>query len=254
MALARAHLDLDAEAALPDGLGALLVVRPAEYLRAVPGRETFSWPAGAAPTLVVKRHRGDLARDRWYDRLRGRAGRSPGRREYENLVGLAADGLPVPRALGWAEGADGSSLVVMARVPHRENLRERLLAGEDVGPWLERLVPLVVRLHERGWYHRDLYLQHWIEGPDGPVLLDVGRARQEERPRRRWFLKDLAALLHSAPDRVGPRARLRFLAAYLDQRGVTDRATRRRWARDVLSRAARMAAHRPRHDPPEVGA
>jgi len=254
MAPARGHLDPDAEPVLPDGPGALFVARPSATLRAVPGRETFAWPEGSEPPLVVKRYRGDLARDRWYDRLHGHAGRSPGRREYENLVALAAEGLPVPRALGWAEEADGSSLVVMARVPHGAHLRDRLLAGEDAGPWLERLVPLVVRLHEQGWYHRDLYLQHWVEGPGGPVLLDVGRARRQARPRRRWFLKDLAALEHSAPAAVGPATRLRFLAGYLDGRGVRDGSTRRRWARDVAARAAAMAAHRPRHDLPEARA
>jgi tRNA A-37 threonylcarbamoyl transferase component Bud32 len=250
----RGHLDPDVESALPDGLRGLLAARPSAHLRAVPGRETFAWPEVVYPTLVVKRYRGDLNRDRWYDRLRGRLPRSPGRREYENLVALAQDGLPVPQALGWAEAPGDVSLVVMARVPHGDHLRDRLLGGEPPGPWIRRLAPLVVLLHDRGWYHRDLYLQHWVEGPTGPVLLDVGRARREGAPRRRWFVKDLAALHHSAPAAVGPAARLRFLARYLDGRGVRDRQERRSWARQVAARAARMTAHVPRHGSPEVSA
>lgn len=250
----RGHLEPEAERAAPGGLDALLRARPETVLRAVPGRETFAWPGGPSPDLVLKRYRADLARDRWFDRLHGRPGRSPGRREYENLRDLAADGLPVPRALGWAESPDGTSLVVMERVPHRINLRKRLLEGEPAGPWVERIVPLVARLHELGWYHRDLYLQHWIEGPAGLVLLDAGRARRQRRPRRRWFVKDLAALEHSAPRVVGAGPRLRFLARYLDARSIEPRRERRRWAREVAARARRMAAHLPRHDAPEVGA
>lgn len=248
----RGHLDPDVESDLPGGLGGLFAACPTAFLRTVPGRETFAWPEEGDPPLVVKRYRRDLARDRWYDRLRGRGGRSPGRREYENLVALRGDGLPVPRALGWAEDPDGVSLVVMARVPHGDHLRDRLLGGEDPAPWIRALVPLVVRMHQRGWYHRDLYLQHWVEGPAGPVLLDVGRSRREGAPRRRWFVKDLAALCHSAPAVVEPAARLRFLAGYLDGRGVRDRQDRRAWARQVAARAARMAAHVPRYDSPEV--
>lgn len=250
----RGHLDPGTETDLPGGLDGLLVAVPADFLRTVPGRETFAWPESAEPTLVVKRYRRDLARDRWYDRLRGRSGRSPGRREYENLVELDRDGVPVPKALGWAEAPDGTSLVVMARVPHTAHLRDRLLAGEEAGPWIRRLVPLVVALHRGGWYHRDLYLQHWIEGPEGLVLLDAGRARRERAPRRRWFVKDLAALHHSAPASIAPATRLRFLAAYLDGRGIRGRGERRLWARHVMARAARMAAHLPRYDPAEASA
>ena len=99
--------------------------------------------------LVVKRTTVDLARDRWYDRLHGQGGRSPARREYENLVGLAAAGLPVPQPLGWAEdGARG--LLVMERVPHGAHLRDRLLAGAEPSRWREDLVGHVATMHRSG--------------------------------------------------------------------------------------------------------
>jgi hypothetical protein len=60
-------------------------------------------------------------------------------------------------------------------------------------------------------------------------------------------VKDLGALLHSTPAGVPTGARLRFLAGYLDAMGVTERRARRRWARDVERRRARLAAHVPRH-------
>jgi serine/threonine protein kinase len=270
----------------------LLEIEPARFLRRVPGRETFDWPpaVGAEEVglgevrMIVKRSRGGDVRERWRERLSGRTPRSPGRREFENLAALAAEGFPVPRALGWCERGVRSA-VAMELVPHAETLRERLGRSEpgEVRHLAALLLELVARLHEKGWYHRDLYLEHVLVRADGAgaaraggapraapegrelVLIDVGRARrvavrpraedspEEPRaegargPRRRWLVKDLAALLHSTPAAVPPRARLRFLAGYLDRRGVRGRARRRAWARAVLAKQARMARHRPRH-------
>jgi len=237
----------------------------ARNLRRVPGRTTFAWPERGAPCWVVKRFAGERFsggewRERWYARLRGRLPCPPGRREFDNLRGLAADGLPVPQALAWAGRpperpgwlGGARSLVVMRWVPHSETLRERIASAgaAERRRLCERLLEVVLRLHAAGWYHRDLYLQHFVlreaEGPE-LALLDVGRARKERAPRRRWLEKDLAALSHSAPACVPARERLRFLAAYLDARGVTGRRARRRWARAIEARRARVAAHVPRH-------
>jgi len=105
----------------------------------------------------------------------------------------------------------------------------------------------VLRLHEKGWYHRDLYLQHFVLRGQELVLLDVGRARRKRAVRERWFEKDLAALLHSTPRVVGARERLRFLVRYLDARGIEARLQRRVWLARIVRRAGRMAAHVPRH-------
>lgn len=222
--------------------------RPVRPLRSIPGRETFAWP-DEGPRLVVKRYATDLARDRWYERLRRGSARSPGRREYDNLERLAAEGLPVPRALAWAEGGSGTSLVAMELVSARGDLRAELARGAPPRPWLEPLVRLVSGLHRLGWYHRDLYLEHVLlaRDPERLVLLDVGRARRQRAPRRRWFVKDVAALAHSTPACVPARARLRFLARYLDELAVVARPARRRFAAAVERKRARLAAHRPRH-------
>jgi len=227
----------------------LLDVRPPRFLRRSGGRETFLWELGSR-RVVVKRTLGA-----------GRT-RPSGRREHEVLLALRADGIPVPQAISWCHErgsllrGSARSIVVMEHVEHRENLRERLatanaaerqvLAGE--------LLDVVARLHEAGWYHRDLYLQHFLVACPrkaiGPplVLIDVGRARREKNPRRRWFVKDLAALLVSCPAAVPGRERLRFLSAYLARRGIRERAVRRAWARRVLAKAARMGAHVPRDE------
>ena len=224
-------------------------LEPERWLRRIPGRETLRVRTPDGQPVVVKRYSGDLVRDAWHERLRGRAPRSPARREFENLIGLAAAGVqvPAPIALCEARGRQDrrSSVVVMSHVEHDETLVERFASGL-AGRERERrlLLELVVRLHDAGWYHRDLYLQHllWC---DGPVLIDVGRARQDRRPRQRWFVKDLAALWHSAPSTVTVDEAQAFLGDYLDAR-AGDVGAPGRWGRRVAKKARRIARHAPR--------
>jgi tRNA A-37 threonylcarbamoyl transferase component Bud32 len=230
-------------------LAELEAAEPARWLRRIPGRESFVLDAGGG-AVVVKRFQGDQSRERWFERLSGIAVRSPGRRECENLRELTAGGFPVPRPLAWFEQG-ARSAVVMELVAHETTLRAALpdmAAAERVG-WGAEVAALVARLHTAGWYHRDLYLEHLVlarRGPSRLALLDVGRARRQAQVRRRWFVKDVAALLHSAPDAVCARERLRLLARYLDERGVSERPARRVFAREVERKARRIAAHAPR--------
>ncbi|HVS11026.1 MAG TPA: lipopolysaccharide kinase InaA family protein [Planctomycetota bacterium] len=239
-------------------LEALFAAEPRTYLRSMPSRETFAWP-GAEGRAVVKRYRG-WAGEGWH--REGTAGRV----EFENLRELGRLGLEVPRPLAWFEVRGVSawfsprSVCVMEHVAHERDLRElaaELSRAERRG-WLEELARLVARLHGAGWYHRDLYLQHLVAiGRAQPssggwriAILDVGRARREAHPRRRWFVKDTAALLHSPSEAVTEAERLRFLARDLDLRGVGSRKKRRAFARAVARKAARIAAHQPRHTDP----
>lgn len=215
---------------------------PAAYLRRMPGRDTFAWPhATATAPYVVKRARG----------------RESAAREFEVLEALARDGIAVPGAIAWCEELGGRmrwlgsrrSCVVMERIAHVWTLRQKLAVadGAEMRRLGRALLELVVRLHERGWYHRDLYLHHVVLRENGElVLLDVARARHEAQPRERWFLKDLAALLHSTPRAVGEHARLRFAAAYFDRRDIGTRGERRRWLARIAAKERRMSAHTPR--------
>ncbi len=249
---------LPPELTAPDALAHILAAAPARPLRDVDGRTTFVWP-GASGVIVKRYVRAGLARLAWRDVLsdlwNGALPKSAGRREALNLAGLARDGLPVPALLGCWEhagrlrGAVAASAVAMQKIEHQEHLRQ--LAERDPRVALQHLhalALLVGHLHARGWHHRDLYLQHVIVEPltQRLVLLDVGRARQRRRVARRWFVKDLAALQFSTPPTIGARARLRFLAAYLRARQLSDRAQKRRFRRDVLAKARRIARHVPR--------
>ena len=200
--------------------------------------------------------------DWWYDRLRRRTPRTPAAREFDALAELCADGLPVPQPLalfeertapGWLpprRSVGPRSAVLIESIAVRVTLVEALEAApaDERRLLLDRLLELVADFHRRGWYHRDLYLGHLVLDRSGRmVLLDLGRARRERRPRQRWFVKDLAALLGSAPMAVTRAERLRFLIGWLDRVGLRE-SGRRAWVRRVSAKAARLMSHRPRHD------
>jgi tRNA A-37 threonylcarbamoyl transferase component Bud32 len=236
-----------------DLLRDILAARPATALRALAGRATFRWPAD--PAVVVKRYSTPDWRDLVHDLLRGRA-RSVAQREADNLRELALAGIAVPEAYGWCDGGalSGPSALWMQHLEHSSSLAEACERDADAARrFLPELAGFVARLHAGGWYHRDLYLGHWLVAPAGLFLVDVGRARRERSPRTRWFVKDLAALLHSCPPSVSAQARLRFLVLYLDARGIASHDDRRSFARAVLAKAARIAAHVPRWRDPVTG-
>ena len=103
--------------------------------------------------------------------------------------------------------------------------RETDLAGRRV--LLGNLARLVGGLHRAGFVHRDLYLSHVFIAGRELRLIDLQRVFRPRWRRRRWVVKDLAALHFSTPaDRVGRWERLRFLCRYvaasariLDRRG-----------------------------------
>ncbi len=242
-------------------LSRIFGLEPERCLRRMPGRETFPWPGRSE--WVVKRTRGGEARDHWHDRLRGRS-RSPARREAENLAALRAIGVASPRPLLWVEeeaarghpSRGGRSALVLETVPHAESLRQRLERAQapERRSLSRELLDLVVRLHQGGWVHRDLYLEHMVLSAEGGrerlVLLDAGRARRPRLFVRRWLVKDLAALLHSTPGTVSRAERLRFLLGWLeDVQG--SRAAVRRWARAIERKRRALARHAPRHVDPD---
>jgi hypothetical protein len=258
---------------------------PDAYLRRSGGRETFLWNGGPGLDCVVKRFNRDSRlserlseriseriseglSERLSERLRERfiggvfsPRRSPAQREHDNLIQLTADGFLVPRAITWCDERPHPhdrvtrSLVVMERIPHQQTLRDRLVRApaRERRVLLAKLAALVARFHARGWHHRDLYVHHVAlrDDDDEFVLLDLGRARRvRSRPRRRWLVKDLAAVLHSCPPSVTRRERLELLARWLDRLEIEGRARRRRWIAAVDRKRARIAAHVPRDERP----
>lgn len=193
-------------------------------------------------TLFVKRYEFRPAREL----LRGALKLNPpiysGPRELHNLLALAEAGLRVPTPVAAGEADAGGR--------RRSFVALRQLAGRPLselptpdGPaarraLLEQLAGLVGRLHRAGFWHRDLYACNVFVAPEGLGLLDCERVgRREGRPRRRWRVKDLAALDYSL-EWPSERERLRALRRCLD-----GEAPLSAWAHAVRRKAERIARH-----------
>ena len=251
-----------------------LEAAPDRPWRRIGERVTFPWPAegsGATPRFAVKRQAFAAG-------LLSGLDKDPLALEFTALVSLQGQ-VSVPRPVLHVHSARlGRSALVMEEVLHRRSLRQAIAA--DPAPAARaraeapRLAALVAGLHESGYHHRDLYLQHVVvrEGDGELVLLDLGRAGRGIPPRfrrgrpwrpswlpwvsgrhvrARWFQKDLAAIHVSAGEAYRDALLDALLPEYLRLRGLPSEAVDA-WGRAVRRRSARMAARVPRVTDPET--
>ena len=212
-------------------------------------------------TLYVKVHSDVPLRRRLTFFGRGTA--SPARQEWDAISQLRQFGFDVPEPVAFGESlsAFGS--------PRRSFMVTREVAGPQLDDLLAEGFPdphgrgeraardqvlrdvsgMIRRFHGSGFFHRDLYLCHLIVAEDErwgrPYVIDLGRVEQQDRPRRRWLVKDLAALQHSAPPTVTRADRLRFVLNYLCKSRLDARA--KRCIRDVIAKAEAIASHQPKY-------
>lgn len=206
-------------------------------VRCVPTRRTVVTPASGGGLLFAKWRTGD---------------RRSGAQEWRWLHLLPLVGLRTPTPVAWL-GAGRRTLLVTTGVPGRS--LDAWAAEAAAGGWLpdleryamRQIAPLVRRLHASGLFYRDLYWNHlFTEDPRAdkpPTFIDVERVFQPRWRRGRWIVKDLAALLASAPAGTSDRTPLRFLRAYLGTKLVG----RRRLLRAIARKADRIRRHQPRY-------
>src|SRR5262249_20283238 len=114
------------------------------------------------------------------------------------------------------------------------------------------LARLTRDLHDRNFFHKDLYLCHFFiprddirtipEWPGRVHLIDLHRLGRHPWTRQTWQIKDLAELLYSSEiDGVNVRDRLRFWRAYLDGERRTWRGRWLRWL--VVAKWRRYRRH-----------
>ncbi|HKB16644.1 MAG TPA: lipopolysaccharide kinase InaA family protein, partial [Planctomycetota bacterium] len=215
--------------ARPDSAGevaalGLASARPphgARALRLAPLHRTFLVPGAAGAERILKVHLGRPIFDLLRDLPTGRALLPPARIECENLLELRERGFSVPEPIAWGrEGPESFALLrPVPGIPLDEWLR-RSRDREARRRVLVDLARLIARFHDEGRYHRDLYACHVLVSAHGGLsLIDLARARRGRFVRRRWFVKDLAALSYSLPSAAASGAdRVRFLRAYLGAR------------------------------------
>ena len=210
---------------------------------------------GRRHTFYIKRFSNPPASARREVRRSGTGARSVAGIEWRWMAHLAANGIPCPHAVAFGESFVGRreyrSVVVLAEVP-----------GQSLETWLTRwstsdlatvrslvdpTAELVARFHQSGFAHRDLYACHLFYDDRATAghmlhLIDLQRVFRPRWCRRRWIIKDLAALNHSMPRDLIPQSiRVAWLKRYLGVRTLDDSA--KRLARRIAAKTASMSRH-----------
>ncbi len=210
---------------------------------------------GQKRTFYLKRFVNPPASARREVRRAGCGATSTAGVEWTWINRLAADGIAVAEPIAFGEAHTG----------RRERLSAIVTAGaagDSLETWATRwqangnaplrqlslpLAQLIARLHDKGYFHRDLYLCHVFYDPEAAIeealrLIDLQRVIRPTCLRRRWLVKDLAALNYSTPPAVATRTdRLRWLKQYLGVSKLDPPA--RRLAYRVAGKTRRIARH-----------
>ncbi len=197
---------------------------------------------------------------------------SPAFAEFEHLEWARAQGVLVPAVVAAAEyiGPWGrlQSVLAVEELTGMLPLHEAIpLAGTRLDPatfrtWKRGLVAEMARitrlLHDRRYFHKDLYLCHFYIAREDTAalqhwrgrvfLIDLHRLGHHTWTWRLWQTKDLAQLLYSSEvPGIDARDRLHFWREYLGRDGGGGRGWLRRyvlfkWRRYRRHNARRKAA------------
>jgi Lipopolysaccharide kinase (Kdo/WaaP) family len=197
---------------------------------------------------------------------------SPAFEEWDNLALLRAEGFPVPRVAAAGQlllsGARLQSFLAVEELTGMLALHEaiplarRRLSPVEFAAWKRGLIgalaTLCRSLHDRGYYHKDLYLCHFYlreadtlgippSWDERLVMIDLHRLGRHRLTGWWWLAKDLGQLLYSsAIEGVTARDRLRFWRRY---HGDRRRSLLRRWVRRLVETRAWNYSDRNRRKP-----
>jgi hypothetical protein len=230
----------------PDWADHILAAAVTDDFHAKQGRSTGRWilrDAGETLSVYLKRH---YRLPRWQGLLTtlfpGR-GWSPAMQEYRHLQWAQAQGLPVPRVVAVGEflqpGARLQSFLAIEELTGMLALHQaipqasRQLDAVKFRAWKAALARetagLVRFLHDRHYFHKDLYLCHFYVAAEDTAIVPAWRGRVHMIDFHRlghhpltwpwWQIKDLGQLLYSSHVQgVDARDRLRFWRYYLEPR------------------------------------
>lgn len=210
--------------------------------------------AGAEHTLYLKRFDHPPRRASREARRSGSGAASLAGNEWTWIERLTAAGIPCLQGVAFGEQLhrrrEVHSAIVTAPSPGRSLetwCKEWTIADRaKIRSLIPQAAALSAKLHAAGFIHRDFYLSHLFFDPARPIerslcLIDLARVIRPTWRMRRWIVKDLAALNHSAPAPLVTRAdRVRWLRAYLGvpRLGSDGKALAYR----VIGKSARVAA------------
>ncbi len=195
---------------------------------------------GGTATFFLKRHFGPRSRQ--------------GLVEWQRTAAAAQAGVPVAEAAA-AGSCRSGSFFCSAGIEGAEPLDDLLASGSLSPAERKRLIieaaAVSAALHAAGWFHRDLYLCHFMASAGsagaGPALrlIDLERLTRPRILRHRWMVKDLAAMHYSSKAaRASQADRARFLRAYAAAAGLNPgRAAFLKLAAEVTAKSGRIEAH-----------
>ncbi|MCC7508874.1 MAG: hypothetical protein IT464_05835 [Planctomycetes bacterium] len=211
-------------------------------------RQTLRMESPTGKSYFIKRYK-QPAPDPFWSGLFAEQFDSPVQREWAVLRRLYKLGIDAPQPAACIEERDGARVLRAALVtvglPAATNLQALLRTTEISPARRQRIAAQLGRIlrtmHDGGVNHRDFYLVHILVGADDRLFVtDLNRADIRKRVTHRWRVKDVAALLHSAPGAVTATDKARFLCAYLGKRKL--RAARE-FIEAAQRKSARMTAH-----------
>lgn len=180
-------------------------------------------------------------------------------KRYPAGVGLAADevrgiellreaGIATVPLVGWGRLADGRSFVITEDLGGFRDSEKLVRAGLDFERLMAPTLAMVVKLHDAGLHHRDLYLCHFFARIEADAvelrLIDVARvARMSALTRWRWVVKDLAQFWYSTMQipSISDAQRERWLSEYAQRRRIC-------WGGRLRAAVAMKARSIARHD------
>lgn len=210
--------------------------------------------------FFLKRHTGSMGLG---DRLRSLCSgfsRSWGRKEWDAIHAFRGSRIPTVTPVAAGERISWrrhESFLMTEELAGFRSL-ESLMAARAAAPldragladkrrMIREVAALTRHMHATGFNHRDWYLCHIFVRPetDGTRqwrVLDLQRVDRRRWLRRRWIVKDLAALNYSAPAGAMTAAdRARFFKAYLDDPGAL--RGRRALIRAIVRKTRRIRRH-----------
>jgi len=173
-------------------------------------RRVFVWRDSHGEPLVVKQFKGASGKHALRESLKRLIGYSPASREFRHLTTLQDRGVPVPSPLAFGTLDNGDEVIVLPFLEgHTLSDLPPSTAWRTVLPEVGKCV---AQMHAAGLVHRDLHVSNILMTQDGPVLLDVQRAKaSRNRREQRADIGALdAALAHFLP--LSQRMRMREAA------------------------------------------
>ncbi len=213
-------------------------------LRILPDRENWRIELSGR-VFFVKRHQ----------KVSGKR-ETPAAAEWSAIDLFHRSGIRAMRGFALCEDIDRGSSIWVNR--SRGRPLDDLLSQEEVPPGLRRelvieAADILGRMRRFEIHHRDMYCCHLIADCHAPpgerlTVIDLQRVRQKQGLRERWYVKDVAQLLHSAPRPPITGADIaRFLRRYfnVEKLGPSEKSFARKVARKAESIARRSREPHP---------